>query len=336
MSFAIKRELYNEEVKNRFLNDKYPNEGTRKTYSSILKNVARFELEKNKDVYSFSYAEAVELLIGMKKKSFASLDVAHTIIMQYVNWAVEEKYCSINPFALITKDDIKKYIHKVASQKSHFSREQMYQYCDQIYNYIDKSLVVLFFESAKGRPKGKHTFEELRNLKKTDLKPITNTVTLTWDKDPDKEKPTQRDIIIDSRSMAILLEASEEEEYHKLNGEAEGKMATMPLKDTEYLLRSLDVDNGGEDRMSPASINTRFKGFRKFTDAKFINPTNTFQSGMIERCAIKEKQIKEEEGRDMTSDDFKNIWLNLKLDDKQHSVLKDMYNAYNMTKALDK
>ena len=42
-------------------------------------------------------------------------------------------------------------------------------------NYIDKAMVCLIFECVKGRPEQGNSLEELRNLKKTDIIPESNT-----------------------------------------------------------------------------------------------------------------------------------------------------------------
>ena len=116
MSFTVARTLFNEEQKNRFLNEKYPNESTRMTNTSILRNVGRFENEKNKDLCKFSYEEVKELLIGMKKKTAKSLGVAYTIIMQYLDWcSLENHYSSMNEKRRLTQiyssSGTKKFLH---------------------------------------------------------------------------------------------------------------------------------------------------------------------------------------------------------------------------------
>jgi len=330
MSFTIERTLFNEEQKNRFLDEKYPNESTRMTNTSILKNVSRFEHEKNKDLCKFSYEEVKELLIGMKKKSIKSLGVAYTIIMQYLNWCLFNHYSSINVLKLVDKkEDLPKYIHQVAQKLSYITREQMYDYCDMLYNYADKSVVALLFETVRGRPIKDHTFEELRNIKKTDLIPESNTIIVTRDPYGEILFPQSRPITVDPRTMEILQMACLEDTYHKLNGLDDGRFAVLPTKDTPYILRTIGRKNNTEERITVGNIGARFKNFRQYTGIRFLNPTLVFQSGLLDRCLKKENEVGE-----LTSENFRQLFRDLQLDERGWQGLKEMYETYKQTQSI--
>lgn len=325
MSYNFK--LYNPEQKNRFLNENYPNESTRATYTSLLVNIQKFEAEKEKDVCDFSLSEAVELLIGLKKKTYKSLDVAQSILVKYIDWTIEEKYSKtfINSFKLIDKSDLQKYTHQIALRNSYITKEKLFSdVVNQLYNYVDKAIPLLFFEGAKGRSNGDHTFEELRNLRERDLIPEINTIIVT------RDNGEQRHIQVDPRTMAILIAASKETEYFKLNGEAKGRFAVMSLKQTEFILRPMDVDRGDSNniKMTANSINTRFKKFREWTKTPFLNPTLCFHSGLLERCEEKEKEVGE-----LTVENYKQLYRDVNLDDRRYSSLKEMYETYKKNKS---
>lgn len=311
--------LFNKEQKNRFLTEEYPNESTRLTYSSLLGAVGKFEFEKEKDVCDFSYSEAVDTMIGLKKKTFKSLDVAQTIIIKYVDWCLTEGYnrTGINSFKLLNKTDLKKYTHRIAQRYSYINRERLYDIVGQLYNYIDKAILVLLFEGVKGRSNRDHTFEELRNLKFSDLNPETNIVIVT------RDNGETLSFNVDERTMDILVVASKEETYYKNNGEGTGRFAIMPLKSTNYILRTLDVESSEGEKITPSSISTRFKNFREFTGLKFLNPTLISQSGMLERCEEKEKEIGQ-----LQSEDYRQMYRNINLDDRRWFSLKEMHEAY--------
>ena len=315
--------LFNPERKNRFLSEEYPNKSTRLTYASLLVAVGKFELEKDKDVCDFSLSEAVELLIGLKKKTLKSLNVAQTIIIKYIDWCIEEKYSKtfINSFKMIDKEDLKKYTHKIAQKNSYIDRERLYQIADQLYNYVDQAILVLIFEGVKGRSDIDHTFEELRNLKKRDLLPQSNVIIVT------RDNGETRRIKVHEKTMDILLQASEETHYHKLNGEATGRFAIMPLKENEYVLRTLNVKNSEDDKITSGSIGTRFVKFREYTGFHFLNPTTIFKSGMLERCEEKEKELGE-----LKNEDYRQMFRNVKLDDRGWFGLKEIYKVYKENK----
>jgi len=331
MSLTIERTLFNEDQKNRFLDEKYPNESTRMTNTSILKSVSRFEHEKNKDLSKFSYEEVKELLIGMKKKSIKSLGVAYTIIMQYLDWCLFNNYSSMNVLKLVDKkEDLPKYVHQVAQKLSYITREQMYDYCDMLYNYVDKALLVSLFENIRGRTKKGYTYEELRNLKMSDLDPESNIVIVTRDPDDKIKNPRPRPITVDPRTMEILRMACIEDTYHKSNGEDTGRFAIMPVKDTPYILRTLDRKSSDNDeRIAVGNISSRFKNFRTYTGIKFLNPTLIFQSGMLDRCLQKEKELGE-----LKSEDFRQLFRSLELDERGWQGLKEMYEAYKQTQSI--
>jgi len=330
MSFTIERTLFNEDQKNRFLDEKYPNESTRMTNTSILKNVGRFEHEKNKDLSKFSYEEVKELLIGMKKKSLKSLGVAYTIIMQYLDWCLAENHSSMNVLKLVDKkEDLPKYIHQVAQKLSYITREQMYDYCDMLYNYADKSMLALLFETVRGRPIKDHTFEELRNIKKTDLIPESNTIIVTRDPYGEILFPQSRPITVDPRTMEILQMACLEDTYHKLNGLDDGRFAILPTKDTPYILRTIGRKNNTEERITVGNIGARFKNFRQYTKIRFLNPTLIFQSGLLDRCLKKENEVGE-----LTSENFRQLFRDLQLDERGWQGLKEMYETYKQTQSI--
>ena len=320
---SFNRTLFNMELKNDFLNEKYPNESTRMTNASILRSVGRFELEKNKDLSKFSYEELKELLIGMNKKSIDSLEVSYTIIMLYLDWCLDKNYSSMNVLKLIDKEELPKYINQVAKKNSYFTRERLFSdVIDKLYNYVDKAMVAILFEGGRGRSLSDHTFEELRNLKDTDINPEINLITVT------RDNGEERDIKVSQKTMDILVSATKEMEYHKLNGEGKGRFAIRPLKQTPYILRTLDVEFSDGDKITSSCIVTRFTKFREYTGIKFLNPTLVFQSGLLERCEEKEKEKGE-----LQNEDFRQIYLNVNLDPRRWFSLKEMYEAFKKNKA---
>jgi len=316
--------LFNEDRKNCFLNEKYPNESTRSTNTSILRSVGRFEYELDKDLCSFSYEEIKDLLIGMKKKSLRSMGVAYAIIMQYLDWCCLDKhYSSMNVLKLVNKEDLKKYIHKVAQKNSFISRDQMYDYCNRLHNYVDKALIALLYEGIRGRTKEGFSYEEIRNLKKTDLIPEFNIVNVIKDPDDLIKNPSPRKVQVDQRTMDILIAASKEEYYHKSNGDATDTFSILPLKDTPFIIRSMDVFFSDDDRMTPGNISSRFRNFRSYLNVKFLTPTLIFKSGLLDKCLSMEKELGE-----LKPDHFKQLYRNLELDERNGNSLKEMYDSY--------
>jgi hypothetical protein len=226
---------------------------------------------------------------------------------------------------LITKEDLKKYIHQVARKNSYITREQIYNYCGRLYNSIDRALLILPYECVRGQTSEGHSFEEIRNLKMTDLIPEENAIIVTREPNDETQHPRKRAVLVDPRTMSILLAACKEEEYHKDNGQARGRFAVRPVKNSPYLIRTIERYNDqGDDRINIGNISSRFKNFRTYTGIKFLNPTIVFQSGLLDKCLRKEAET----GIELTSEDFRQIYRDLELDERNWSSLKEMYEDY--------
>jgi hypothetical protein len=127
-----------------------------------------------------------------------------------------------------------------------------------------------------------------------------------------------------------LLAACKEDTYHKGNGEAQARFAIMPIKDSPYLIRTIDrLGTGDDDRISVSNVCSRFKNFRQYTGIKFLNPTLVFQSGMFDRCLKREKDVGE-----LRSEDFRQLFRDLNLDERSWSGLKEMYESYKQTRSI--
>lgn len=323
MSYNFK--LFNPERKNRFLNEEYPNESTRTTYGSLLAKISQYEQDKNKDVCDFSYNEAVELMIGLKKKTDNSLGVAQSMIGRYVDWCInpDQGYSAPpNIFKLINKEDKSKYTHQIAKKNTYIDREKMYEYCSRLFNYTDQSFLVLLFEGLRGRTEVNNSFEELRNFKMTDVIPELNTIIAT-------RNNGERNVMkVDKRTIDVLVYASQQTEYHRANGQATGKFAIFPLQDNGYLLRTIENNNNNEDnKITISSLNSKFRKIREYTEVSFLTPTSLFQSGLIERCEILEQEIGE-----LQPENFRQIYKDLKINEKRWSNLRQIYELYKKNK----
>lgn len=312
--------FYNPERKVRFLEEEYPNDSTRETYASILRNSAKFEKDKSKDVCDFSYSEIVDLMIGLGKKTSKSLNVTKTILIKYVDWCYDQKYTSTpNQIKLLTKENLLKQTNQIAQKNSIITRDEMYDICNNLYNPIDRAVIALPFEGVRGRTEIDNTFEELRNLNTADVLVNENTVIAT------RNNGERRYVQVDKRTTDILVAAINQKDYYKGNGDAKGRFAIMPLKDTGYVLRTIaGRENANlDDKIIATSINNKFKNIRTYTGISFLTPTTLFQSGLIERCEILEKEIGE-----LYPENFRQIYRDLKLDDRSWHDLKEKYKMY--------
>lgn len=336
--------FYDPERKNKFLYEQYPNEATRTTYGSLLSKISVYEEDYKKDLCDFSPSEATELMFGLRKTTKNARTTAYSIINKYVEWCMLESQnyskTGFNSFKFLDMDD-DKFVHKLAQEMSYYTRDEMYQICDMLFNYIDKAIICLLFEGVKGRPKQEHSFEELKNLKKTDLIPEVNKIILT--RYDENNKPMTHSIEVDKRTMDILVVAAREETYHRINGNDKSKFAIQNLSGSPYLIQFCDRPNegsGDEDgRFKRASFNSRFSSIRKNVkeaneisankiNVEFLTPTNLFLSGLFEKC----EKLEQEYGI-LTVKHFNKIFKDLKLNENQGIPLKGKYETYKKYKA---
>jgi len=117
--------------------------------------------------------------------------------------------------------------------------------------------------------------------------------------------------------------------YHKENGYDTGVLASMPIKDTPYLIRTIEkFTMEDEDRITVGNINSRFKNFRKYLNMSFLSPTLVYQSGLFDKCLRKELEI----GEELKPIHYKQIFQKLELDDRNGASLKKMYEMFKRSK----
>lgn len=104
----INKDLYNEDIKRRFLENEYSNLKTRLRYEKVFRKTYSFENKNNKDLFRFNLPEIRSMLYSFNAKSYKSLAVANSTIRKYIDWAIKENYLNtlINFSDLIDMDEI--------------------------------------------------------------------------------------------------------------------------------------------------------------------------------------------------------------------------------------
>lgn len=315
MKQAVYNDLYNEDIKTRFLSERY-SEVTAKGYRQIFGKTFSTESFLKKDLYDFSYSEIKEVLDGLGAKSTASLSKSKTIIKKYIDWAIYEGYrtSAIDMIDLFSKKDLKKSVNRV--NKFIRNREELYQICDQIYNPQDACLIALLYEGVRGRTENESTFEELKNLKVEDVNVAKNMLRLT------KNDRTNRPLVVHEKTMQIIKNAIDEEFYYQDNGNSVAPTAKRVLNKTQHVLRTVQREDSGE-QISTQAINSKFKKIKIWADRPYLNPTVVYQSGQIDRLNALKNELGE-----LTHTEFKKICQEWGLKEENFFNLQDMYGDY--------
>lgn len=295
--------IYNKELKERFL-ENY-NEDTAQTYRNTLYKISESEEFYNKDCFNFNYEQLDNAFKSLQPKTLASARTVVSRVSEYIAWANQNGYVKtkIDISELFNKDKIKEYVWKHAQLRRLISREEVLAYCDDIYNPIDKILLVGLFEGINGKE-----WSELINLKCSDINFNTGEFKLT-----DLDGSIRQITITDERVLKIFKEATDQTEYYINNGEPSTAYRTVfPLTDSPYVLRKMirkNIDESLEayedDKISNATLRGKailiFKGVINPTsgkvdkepylsDARFLNLTNIHISGYYDYCYKLEKE----------------------------------------------
>lgn len=296
--------LYNkfEGLKESFIQSVMLNEeNTAKTYRRVLEKASKLEEEWDKDICEFSYDELDKLLGFLDAGSINSVQVQHSVLRQYIRFADEHHYA--NPLTLSYIDmfkveDFNKYVNKIRTKKQILDIEDILDIAEEVDkvegNMQDVCPIVLIFSGAWGT-----NLEELINFKKDDLDEENYKIKLTTD------KGNERTIDVDPELFRIIVDASNEVEYVKGNGQNLEKMkfTHFELLDTPYVLKNVKRRDT-QIKISPQSVRQRIDKIKKFWGNEYINPTSILKSGMI---AYARKYMEENNLEKLQTEDYQHI-----------------------------
>ena len=265
--------LYNEEIKQRFLNTLHEN--TRMSYIRVLLAAKRTEEQLEKDLYDFNLNEIEYVLYDLAPTTATSSEVNGRIITSYISWAIEQGLRSnnINPLKLVSSDYFKKFVDP--SIVTFLSEKELIQIEEGCVNAQDAAIFRLLFEGVGGK-----NYSELRNLKRQDIDVDNRIMKLT---DEDGET---RELQVEQRTIDLVLKADKEEVYYKKNGEVDDVSGRIrqytDLVKNEYVFRpSITKVNNPSMPIEGSVIYRRVSSIRDFFDIPYLTPKNVAKSGML-------------------------------------------------------
>ena len=285
-----KVELFNEEIKERFLDDSV-NRGvisqkTSESYRNIFKRTYKLKEKKaKKDLYEFDMKEMESLLIKFEANNRNTIESYGRIISSYLNWCVDNSLTDTNIIADLKPDDFIKYL---LNEEKYFTYKQLLYYEEGCKNSQDSVLLRLIFNGFIGK-----NLSEIRNLKMTDLDKERKMIRLVNNlkEDPDSGMPiefTERWEHLDDYTMELIEDAYGEMIYVQKNGEIKQGEKGKPREYTElvrnsYVIRASITKTNQEERpVNRHVIHRRIKmlgeyfGLKDKLDTKYIQ-----RSGMI-------------------------------------------------------
>lgn len=276
--------MYDQELKNRFLEEGGLSVGTQKTFQYILNKASKTE-EDLGSVYNLNPYGCDQLLYSFSAKSEGVVFVLISCFKQYVDFAKVNNLVNddFNYFSTLKGlDAVVKYVDKTTELHKYISYDELLELQNLCVNAQDIVIPELLFIGIKGEEA-----VELLNLKKTDILP--NKIILP-----------NREIGITDRTYEIIENAINETVYLKGNGEAVSNAKSDVINPGEFILRPSKPNNYGQ--LGYAAFQSRVIKIKTYFDNPYLTPTNIWISGMIHLG----KQIKSQKS-ELTKVDFQYI-----------------------------
>lgn len=266
--------LYNQEIKEKFLNE-LENLNVRKITSYPLRKAERTERLKDKDLYDMTLEEIETVMYDATFSSELAAYGAATRIEHYIDWAAENGYrkSNITPFHGVDKVEWSKNF--VATyMRTFFTREQILEMCDDLYNNTDKAILLAIFEGIKGTG-----FSEILSLKFND-EDIYEEDGQYYANLKSKDK-TPRIIPISNELYKLLDLANREYEYVSRNGvDVSNYAPATKYAESEYIFKKLNRGKQGGE-LNKFFINRKFQFYKEVFGLKYLKAKNIEDSGMM-------------------------------------------------------
>ena len=78
--------MFNKEIKERFLNNEYTNEDTRKNSMNVFEKISILEEQYNVDLYSFNKNQLYDALRLLDSTSISAISKNWSIMDRYIQW----------------------------------------------------------------------------------------------------------------------------------------------------------------------------------------------------------------------------------------------------------
>ncbi|MFO1442909.1 hypothetical protein KDN24_06725 [Bacillus sp. Bva_UNVM-123] len=306
--------LYNNEIKERYLNERFENEDSRTTIKYVFKSAELIEDVLNKDLYNFSLPEIGKVIKNANPHSIGVARSHGRIISKYISWAIEPmglRENNIHPMKGINDSWYDTLVDK--TKKIHYSKDELIELIERLPNAQDQAFLALMFEGVVG-----DKFEELRNISYYDVDWNNNELTI---RNRDNFK-----IKLDNTFMRYIKNAYEAQTYRNYDKET-GDYKERDLLDSNYIFRNIKSRAKEGEPVSLQVFYNRLNNIKGEFDLEYLTPNALKQSGMIHMAAeiIKEKKKNNKE-IDMSYADFEKIGIKYDYS-KIHTVSHVYYNT---------
>ncbi|MGX7595606.1 phage lytic cycle repressor MrpR family protein [Planococcus plakortidis] len=188
------KNIYNYEVKEKFLQ----NQKSRKSYETVFRKTYRFEFDKGKDLYNFSFEELETVLYGFKHNSFSTIETYKGHISSYLDWCCNQNFITKNDLNQIQRGNFSKYL---SNRIKYFTEIELKNWQKNQPHNIDVMVSQLLFIGVETL--------ELQNLRPKDFDEEKKQLQLI--KYP--KSGSIKVLNIDEKTVGIIKKTIEESEY---------------------------------------------------------------------------------------------------------------------------
>lgn len=269
--------MYNEEVKNEYLNQMQL-QNAKKIIFSIFNNNLGYEEYFGKDFCNFTNQEILEYFTALDSVAFESLNTKCSLLRTYTQWCIEHNLSAdnINHYDSITRDNLRNCLDKTLYQSKFVSLEELREICSQFVNVSDRAVCYCIFFGIYG-----NGGEELRELTSSCIDINTGHIKLH----------NGRELDVPVWVAKELYDSCETYEYTVLRDN--GEIFDARLRDTDpTVFKARDNSSSDSLRAFSKRISRRLSMLGKEAESVTMTTKRLKNSGMI----YKIKKFMEENG----------------------------------------
>ena len=261
------KNIYNEDLKRRFIEENYTNLGTMERYLKVFKRSYEYENELQKDIYDFNLPEITDMMTYFSRTMPSTVNSEISIIKNYIQWAINEKLTDsvINVVEQYLNKSVKNELVSKVAQEFKFLRnkDDLMNLVNACKNAQDAVVFVLAFYGFRA--------EDMINLSIDHIH--GNNIDLEYDIfREDKNEETgeitkvktghvSRKFFIEDKFMEVVFEAYNQTIYIKNNGIEVPNIMTMEiaLDSTRHILKGIVNKGKTNSVLTKQVLNNRIK-----------------------------------------------------------------------------
>ncbi|MEM5009357.1 hypothetical protein WKH57_01420 [Niallia taxi] len=268
-------ELYNQKLKEDFLNEVYPDsEGSKHNIFYLFRKISAYEFSENRDIYDFTREEIRDVLEEIRPFSMSDAKRKTNYLKMYISWTIEKGIRDGNINPLLAADDNFYSSTLDTKRKLYFTIDEFEDILENVPNAQDQAMLSLMFYGIIGEE-----FKELTHLTYYDIDWNTGVITIKNREDKYSVETFDVERQVNDRTL-YFLERAHKQPYFYTNNETNDRPKT--LIETDLILKNVvssRVNKGAA--VSPSTLYGRLTRLKEHLELEYLTPKTVMQSGML-------------------------------------------------------